>query len=78
MIADDLLRLEGLLETVRQGIREIHDRTPAAAVEGDLKDFPENPGFSTQVRSTLRCLLADYIEPALRDLRRLMNEYPRT
>lgn len=78
MIADDLLRLEGLLETVRQGIRELHDRTPAAAEEGDLEDLPESPGFSTQVRSTLGCLLADYIEPALRDLRRLMNEYPGT
>jgi hypothetical protein len=78
MIADDLLHLEGLLETVRQGIRELHDRTPGAAEEGDLEDLPENPGFSTQVRSTLRCLLADYIEPALRDIRRLMNEHPGT
>jgi hypothetical protein len=76
MIADDLFRLEGLLETVRQEIREMHDRTPAAAEEGDLEDLPESPGFSIQVRSTLRCILADFIEPALRDVRRLMNEYP--
>jgi hypothetical protein len=74
--ATELHRLEGLLETFRQGVQKLHDRIPVAPEEGSLDDLPEEPAFSTRLRSTLRCILSDFIEPALRDLRQLRLDQP--
>jgi hypothetical protein len=74
--AADLCHLEGLLETFRQGLQDLHDRTPAAHEEGSLEDLSEEPDLSTRLRSSLRCILTDFIEPALRDLRQLVTEQP--
>jgi hypothetical protein len=71
-----LRHLEGLLETFRQGLQDLHDRAPAAHEEGSLEDLSEEPDFSTRLRGTLRCILTDFIEPALRDLRQLANDLP--
>jgi len=71
-----LSRLQGLLETFRQGLQDLHDRTPAAHEEGSLDDLGEEPDFSTRLRGTLHCILTDLVEPALRDLRQLSNELP--
>jgi hypothetical protein len=72
----DLFRLQGLLETFRQGLQDLHDRTPAAHEEGSLDDFGEELDFSTRLRGTLHCILTDLVEPALRDLRQLSNDLP--
>jgi hypothetical protein len=72
----DLCHLQGMLETFRQGLQDLHDRTPAAHEEGSLEDLSEEPDFSTRLRGTLRCILTDFIEPALRDLRQLANDLP--
>jgi hypothetical protein len=74
--AADLCRLQGLLETLRLGLQGLHDRTPIAHEEGNLEDLREEPDFSTRLRSTLRCILTDFVEPALRDLGQLAKDLP--
>jgi hypothetical protein len=74
--AADLSRLQGLLETFRQGVQDLHDRTPAAHEEGSLDDLGEEPDFSTRLRGALRCILTDLVEPVLRDLRQLVKDQP--
>lgn len=74
--ASELPRLEALLEAFRLALQSLHDRTPAAPEEGSCDDLDEELDYSTRVRSVLRCILVDYIEPALRDLRRLASDQP--
>jgi hypothetical protein len=71
-----LAHLEGILESFRQGLLDLHDRTAGAPEEASLEDLDDEPDFSTRFRATLRCLLNDFVEPALRDLRQLANQLP--
>jgi len=72
----DLCHLAALLETFRRGLQDLLDRAPAAHEEGSLEDLSDEPDFSTRLRSTLHCILTDFVEPALRDLRQLANDLP--
>jgi hypothetical protein len=70
---EDLQRLIHHTETLQQGVMELHDRWPAAPEELSPQDLPETPELSTRVRTDLRCLLTDAIEPALRGLRAIAS-----
>jgi hypothetical protein len=75
-VREDLERLTGLLDGVRSGIVELHDKLPSSLEELSLKDLAVHPKLSTRLRADLRCLLVDSIEPALRGLRKLVASIP--
>jgi hypothetical protein len=71
---DALQRLTDLSELLKRGILELHDTIPATLQEGGQDDLGQDAPLSTRLRAALLCILADAVEPAIRDLRRLLAE----
>lgn len=72
-LPDDLRHLWGLLDIVRKGVVEVHDSLPAAPEESTVGDMGSQEPVAMRVRSDLRCLLTDSIEPGLRALSELAD-----
>jgi hypothetical protein len=56
------------METVRDLLRRIHADVPVSPREEVMLLGEAEPDVATEVRSTIECVLADRIEPAVRDL----------
>jgi hypothetical protein len=61
-IADQFENLNNLL-------RAVHDSFPASPLEAVILAGEADPDVATALRSTIECVLADQLEPALRELR---------
>ena len=56
----------------RGNLQALHDSFGASPVEVDQQDLPEVPKGATALRIDLECLLADHVEPAIRELDELI------
>ena len=56
------------LKKVRSRLRNIAAALPASPQEVLMDAGDEDPDVATEVRSIIECVLADQIEPAVRDL----------
>lgn len=56
------------LKGVRSRLRNIVAALPRSPQEDSMDAGEEEPDVATEVRSILECVLADQIEPAVRDL----------
>ena len=64
----NLLALAGMLETVETSIREVLDGVPEVEAESGLEDIAEPVSVLGHERSSLQCILADRLGPAVRGL----------
>lgn len=65
----DLRRAVRDLEAVRERLRAAIDSLPV-----DRRKVDDEPGSSSEVRSILECILADSLDPAIRDLENATQE----
>jgi len=63
-----LRRIVEELQTVGLRLREIAAGLPVSPRETAMLLGEEEPDVATEVRSVIECVLADQIEPAVRDL----------
>ncbi len=56
------------LEAIRRRLGDLHARLPVPPQETAMLLGEEEMDVSTEVRSVVECVLADRIEPAIRDL----------
>jgi len=56
------------MEAVRDRLRRLHADVPASPREEVMLLGEAEPDVATEVRSVIECVLADRIEPAIRDL----------
>ena len=73
-LQDDLQRVADVCRLLQRAISELHDKVPEAPEERRLDDLGVTPELATRVRAQLLCILTDAIEPASRDLERLVKE----
>ncbi len=64
----ELQRIVEDLEAVRTRLAEIHEKLPVPVQETAMLLGEVEMDVSTEVRSVIECVLADRIEPAIRDL----------
>jgi len=63
--------MAGELEALIAKLRDFHDGIPVSPSEAVMFLGEEDMDVGTTWRSTLECLLADRLEPALAELRKL-------
>ena len=56
----------------RSNLQALHDSFGTSPVEVDQQDLSEVPKGATALRIDLECLLADHVEPAIRELDELI------
>ncbi len=56
------------LETIRSRLSDLHAKLPVPPQETAMLLGEEEMDVATEVRSVVECILADCIEPAIRDL----------
>jgi hypothetical protein len=66
---DELQEIVGKLEDIERKLREIHQRLPAPADAETAQEVEGEQDVSAVIRSTIECVLADSLGPAMRDLR---------
>ncbi|HEV7506781.1 MAG TPA: hypothetical protein VGS07_17950 [Thermoanaerobaculia bacterium] len=58
------------LEAFTAKLQEFHDSIPVSALEALMLVGEEEMDFATSLRSTIECVLADQLKPALVELRK--------
>ena len=58
------------LEAFMAKLQDFHDGIPVSALEALMLAGEEEMDFATSLRSTIQCLLADRLNPALGELRK--------
>ncbi|HEV8582136.1 MAG TPA: hypothetical protein VGX68_23960 [Thermoanaerobaculia bacterium] len=56
------------LDAIQTRLETIHARLPVPADEAAMHEGEKEPDFSTEMRSVIECVSADYLRPAIRDL----------
>jgi len=64
------------LEAIRLRLRSIHDSLPVSPKEALMLLGEAEIDISTEVRSTIECVLNDHIEPAIRTLMEVASFRP--
>jgi hypothetical protein len=67
-VQDELQEIVEKLKDIERRLREIHRRLPAPADAETAQEAEDERDVSTVIRSIIECVLADSLEPAMRDL----------
>ena len=65
---DELQEIVGKLKDIERRLRKIHQRLPAPSDAETAQEPEGEQDVSTVIRSVIECVLADSLEPAMRDL----------
>ena len=69
MARAEIEQVAGGLEALRERLERIGSSLPASEREDVMYAGEEDFDFPTEARSVIECVLADWIAPAIRDLR---------
>ena len=65
----EMEQVAGGLEALRERLQQIRSSLPPSEREDVMYAGEEDFDFPTEARSVIECVLADWIAPAIRDLR---------
>ena len=69
LAASPLLAVAADLEETRRRLETIHDSLPKTREERSRRDLDHEPATATEMRAVIRNVLANSLEPAIKDLR---------